>query len=199
MNGLRRPSTWHEFKNNVYIRLPEWYRTAGPLATCVLFPTATMGQSSSHLPPNSSASTSACPIKHDTPSASPSGKCPVSHDAPAKPAQCPVDHGVINPQNQMPSLSQSPAPHQNTVLPMQREESSIPRNADSKWEYPSPQQFYNALVRKGWETPEEHIETMVQVHNFLNEEAWLEVLKWEKRQYKYGTTQTLQFLGLRFS
>ncbi|EPQ31787.1 uncharacterized protein PFL1_01119 [Pseudozyma flocculosa PF-1] len=50
----------------------------------------------------------------------------------------------------------------------------------SKWEYPSPQQFYNALVRKGWETPEEHVETMVLIHNFLNEQAWLEVLEWEK-------------------
>jgi hypothetical protein len=53
-----------------------------------------------------------------------------------------------------------------------------------KWEYPSPQQFYNALVRKGWETPEEHVETMVDIHNFLNERAWMEVLKWEKRQYE---------------
>ncbi|PWN49542.1 hypothetical protein IE53DRAFT_388230 [Violaceomyces palustris] len=50
-----------------------------------------------------------------------------------------------------------------------------------RWEYPSPQQFYNALVRKGWETPEEHVETMVLIHNFLNERAWLEVLEWEKR------------------
>lgn len=48
------------------------------------------------------------------------------------------------------------------------------------WEYPSPQQFYNALVRKGWETPEEHVEMMVMVHNFLNERAWQEVLDWER-------------------
>ena len=58
--------------------------------------------------------------------------------------------------------------------------SSIPRAKDSsKWEYPSAQQFYNALVRKGWETPEEHVQTMVDIHNFLNEEAWQEILKWE--------------------
>ena len=65
-------------------------------------------------------------------------------------------------------------------LPLQREVSSIPRATDSsKWEYPSAQQFYNALVRKGWETPEEHVQTMVDIHNFLNEEAWQEILKWE--------------------
>lgn len=65
-------------------------------------------------------------------------------------------------------------------LPLEREVSSIPRASDSsKWEYPSAQQFYNALVRKGWETPEEHVQTMVDIHNFLNEEAWQEIIKWE--------------------
>ncbi|OAX43610.1 hypothetical protein K503DRAFT_814445 [Rhizopogon vinicolor AM-OR11-026] len=30
-------------------------------------------------------------------------------------------------------------------------------------------------------TPAEHVETVVKIHNFLNERAWGEVLKWEKR------------------
>lgn len=81
----------------------------------------------------------------------------------------------------MPELAQTPAVNQTIELPTSRVESSIPRDTSAKWEYPSPQQFYNALVRKGWETPEEHIETMVDIHNFLNEQAWQEVLKWEKR------------------
>ena len=85
----------------------------------------------------------------------------------------------------MPTLSQAPAPNQSIDLPTARTESSIPRDDEGKWEYPSPQQFYNALVRKGWETPEEHVETMVQIHNFLNEQAWLEILKWEKKQNPY--------------
>jgi len=57
----------------------------------------------------------------------------------------------------------------------------VSESSSNNWEYPSPQQFHNALVRKGWETPEEHVETMVEIHNFLNEEAWKEVLKWEKK------------------
>jgi hypothetical protein len=120
---------------------------------------------------------------HQKPPASSSG-CPIQHDPPAKsaPAQCPIDHGQnLNPLNQMPTLAQAPSPNQSTTLPLTRTESSIPRDPSAKWEYPSPQQFYNALVRKGWETPEEHVETMVEIHNFLNEEAWQEVLKWEKR------------------
>lgn len=82
----------------------------------------------------------------------------------------------------MPSLSQAPAPSQTIALPTERTESSIPRDHEGRWEYPSPQQFYNALVRKGWETPEEHVETMVHIHNFLNEEAWEEVKKWERKR-----------------
>ena len=82
----------------------------------------------------------------------------------------------------MPTLSQAPAAHQQIALPTEREQSSIPRDTSVKCDYPSPQQFYNALVRKGWETPEEHVETMVQIHNFLNEQAWQEIVKWEKKE-----------------
>jgi len=56
-----------------------------------------------------------------------------------------------------------------------------PENLPPKWEYPSPQQFYNALMRKGWNTPEEHAEAMVLLHNRLNEDAWAEILRWETR------------------
>jgi cytochrome c heme-lyase len=123
---------------------------------------------------------SSCPMHREPPvSAS------ILHNPPT-PAQCPINHGQnLNPLNQMPNLAQAHSPNQSTILPLSRTESSIPRDPSAKWEYPSPQQFYNALVRKGWETPEEHIETMVEIHNFLNEEAWQEVLKWEKRNNRH--------------
>ncbi|KAI8980472.1 cytochrome c/c1 heme lyase-domain-containing protein [Pilobolus umbonatus] len=102
------------------------------------------------------------------------------------PPSCPMhnaDKGELNKLNMIPNLAQTKQPDQKIDLPTERVISSIPKasTADSKWEYPSPQQFYNALRRKGWETPEEEIETMVNIHNFLNEEAWNEVLKWENK------------------
>lgn len=128
-----------------------------------------------------------CPMHEKAaapPPAAAAAKCPVQHDSPS------TSSGV-NPQNNMPNdLTHMQAPGQSMELPIERVISSIPRPStpdeeqaagSGKWEYPSPQQFYNALVRKGWETPEEHVETMVEIHNFLNEEAWNEVLKWEKR------------------
>ena len=162
--------------------------------------TFTMGQSASAPSTVAPSAPAKCPIDHSKSSASPSSassqapaKCPIDHNnlpssasssSSSRPAQCPIQHDTqsqINPLNQMPSLSQQPAPNQESLLPVDRETSSIPRDDESRWEYPSPQQFYNALVRKGWETPEEHVETMVQIHNFLNEQAWNEIVKWEKK------------------
>lgn len=144
-----------------------------------------MGQSASTAAPEKPCSSGQCPVPHHTP-AQAAAKCPIEHtpSSAPPPAQCPIGHEgtEINPLNQMPTLSQAPAASQSAQLPTARTESSIPRDGSSRWEYPSPQQFHNALVRKGWETPEEHVETMVQIHNFLNEQAWQEILKWEKKE-----------------
>jgi len=35
---------------------------------------------------------------------------------------------------------------------------------------------------------------MVDIHNFLNEEAWREVQKWEKRQYEYVAGPCMLFV-----
>ncbi|KAL9615325.1 MAG: hypothetical protein Q9167_000296 [Letrouitia subvulpina] len=135
-----------------------------------------------------------CPL-HAGPSANPASlpskrpstrsqrSCPVGlRDAPPSSADTPRSR--LNPLNYIPSnLSQSRAKHQTVNLPTEREMSSIPRgDADSNWEYPSPQQMYNAMLRKGYDdTPEDAVETMVAVHNFLNEGAWAEIVDWERR------------------
>lgn len=135
-----------------------------------------------------------CPMhdpeaKQAPPPIKPSG-CPVDHQQPkTPPPACPMHNentpvtDKLNELNMMPTLTQQRQDDQQVELPTERVVSSIPKAKDtsSKWEYPSPQQFYNALRRKGWETPEEEIETMVDIHNFLNEEAWNEVLKWESK------------------
>ncbi|KAJ7812756.1 cytochrome c heme lyase [Mycena olivaceomarginata] len=92
-----------------------------------------MGQTSSAMGPTNSAPPRA------------SGSCPVDHKAAAAPlppklAECPVDHQALSARNQMPHLSQEAAPEQAQALPTSRTVSSIPRDPESKWEYPSPQQ-----------------------------------------------------------
>lgn len=78
--------------------------------------------------------------------------------------------------------NEKPADSTQTInLPLEREISTIPRgDSENNWEYPSPQQMYNAMLRKGHtDTPAEDVEAMVAVHNFLNEGAWEEIVTWE--------------------
>lgn len=90
---------------------------------------------------------------------------------------------LYNPLNYMFSdLSQSPSKNQKISLPTEREHSTIPKGVGrGNWEYPSPQQMYNALLRKGYaDTDVTAVESMVSVHNSLNEGAWAEIVKWER-------------------
>ncbi|KAI8591211.1 cytochrome c/c1 heme-lyase [Geranomyces variabilis] len=143
-----------------------------------------MTDSNTTAPPAGAAAASKCPVDHKALAALKAQKAAATSSASSG---CPVDHSSstsspLNPLNQMPHLSQDPTPQQPALLPTDRTRSSIPR-ADEKatWEYPSPQQFYNALVRKGYETPVHEVTGMVDIHNFLNEACWEEVKKWEKR------------------
>ncbi|KAI0394209.1 cytochrome c heme lyase [Xylariaceae sp. FL0594] len=134
----------------------------------------------------------ACPIKHDASTTTPLTGCPVPHaqrtaTTPAASEAAPETKSTLsklNPLNYMfRDLSQAPAPHQTVALPTEREPSTIPKgDGEGNWEYPSPQQMYNALLRKGYtDTDATAVESMVSIHNFLNEGAWGEILEWEKR------------------
>ena len=99
-------------------------------------------------------------------------------------SKAPSKFAKYNPLNYMFSdLSQDKAENQKVTLPTSREPSTIPKGTgDGNWEYPSPQQMYNALLRKGFtDTDATAVESMVSVHNFLNEGAWAEIVEWERR------------------
>ena len=111
----------------------------------------------------------------------------VSTSSDGLPAVCPVkgDNSTLNPLNNMPHfIDTKKLPGQKLDLPTERVISSIPRGVDENegnWEYPSPQQMFNAMIRKGkGEVPEDAVESMVDVHNFLNEGAWQQILEWEQ-------------------
>lgn len=65
-----------------------------------------------------------------------------------------------------------------------RVQSNIPKGGtDSTWLYPSPQMFLNALARKhkADDVTEHDAESMVAIHNNMNERTWNALLKWEER------------------
>ena len=136
---------------------------------------------------HTASSPSSTPFPPQNTSSPPSdGSCPLAgSDGPVASSPPPRSTlSKLNPLNYMPAnISQSRAENQTVDLPLERTTSSIPRgDADSNWEYPSPQQMYNAMLRKGYtETPQDAVESMVAVHNFLNEGAWAEIVEWERR------------------
>lgn len=146
----------------------------------------TVDASTPPAPPKSAPSS--CPVPHGNPAANAAlSSCPVQHGGSAaltEQRQEPSVLSKLNPLNYMfESLSQDRAANQTIALPTSRDESSIPRGTgDGNWEYPSPQQMYNALLRKGYtDTDITAVESMVAVHNFLNEGAWSEIVEWERR------------------
>ena len=102
----------------------------------------------------------------------------------------------LNPLNYMPSnISNKRATSQSVHLPLERETSSIPKGdgTGANWEYPSPQQMYNAMLRKGYtDTDETAVEAMVSVHNFLNEGAWAEIMEWESEAEEEEESESVE-------
>jgi cytochrome c heme-lyase len=102
---------------------------------------------------------------------------------------------------------QAPHPDQTIPLPTHRVVSSIPRGArplegdteekavQPHWVYPSEQQFYNALRRKGYTADAESMSTVVQIHNAVNERTWKHICQWETELHAVEKPRLVRFMG----
>jgi cytochrome c heme-lyase len=61
----------------------------------------------------------------------------------------------------------------------------------STWAFPSPQRFYNAMTRKGWQADERTIPAVVSIHNTVNEETWRRVQRYEALHRAHCTDSRL--------
>ncbi len=89
---------------------------------------------------------------------------------------------VIDPTNMMPPPNQSMAPGQEEPLPVARVSSTIPKGGtEGTWLYPSPQMFYNSLVRKNKAdgVQVQDVNMVVAIHNEMNERTWGLLTEWE--------------------
>ena len=132
----------------------------------------------------------------------------------------------LDPLNQMPVVpNQLPWPGQSAPLSTERAVSTIPKGGTAgTWVFPSPQMFYNALMRKGKgdDVTEADMEHIISVHNGapagsapglcgvcaapltrtharragMNEMTWQQVLRWEQLHRGGGAPPALlRFLG----
>jgi len=132
-------------------------------------------------------------------------------------SSCPVVHsGSCNPASieETANHAQTPHPDQRVPLSTYRSVSSIPKPSpkhedgddpspahqpkdSSRWVYPSEQQFFNAMKRKGWKLPpdtELTIPHVVQIHNAVNERGWREILQWENLRHN-PNPRLVRFIG----
>lgn len=163
-----------------------------------------------------SRSASAPPASQQPTAASPSegGGCPVKHDSQTD--GCPVKHNGSTPFQLPASIeeaakhAQTPLADQRIPLSTQRVVSTIPRADElrqeqsaphqpqegERWVYPSEQQFYNAMRRKGWAGVDEAtVPFVVRIHNAVNERGWGEVRKWEQEIHGNDNPRLVRFLG----
>jgi cytochrome c heme-lyase len=117
-------------------------------------------------------------------------KCPVDKNSLGG-GSCPVDHNTrstwakILPHTSD-TLSSSESASQPTStndvpgsLSTSREVSSIPRNGNENWVYPSEAQFFAAMARKNHDPQAPDMKVIVPIHNAVNERAWSHIREWE--------------------
>lgn len=136
---------------------------------------------------NGSSAHAASPHPTDLSGKQPPPECPMHQKQPPTPpptsqSECPINHGDFNMANMMPAPNQKPAPDQPFPLSTERQVSSIPKATEEGgfWVYPSPQMFWNAMLRKGWQWKNDNMEPkdmdyIIKIHNANNEQAWKEV------------------------
>jgi len=128
-------------------------------------------------------------------------KCPVQHTKPSNRTEEPSLWNTVSawwtsqPQKAPASVeeaakhAQTPLPDQTMPLDRARVVSGIPRGSFNphhqssenakNWIYPSEQQLFNAMRRKGYQVTEDSIPTVLQIHNGINERTWRQIQEWE--------------------
>ncbi len=110
---------------------------------------------------------------------------------------CPLGYG--SPENSKELLEKAAKVDipDNTCMSSDREVSSIP-SRDGKWSYPSPVQFYRNATAKGHQLDPDDMNTVVSIHNAVNEETWrrIEIIenRYHARECPEGPT-LVRFVG----
>eukprot|EP01038_Epipyxis_sp_PR26KG_P004326 gene4326-6127_t len=136
-----------------------------------------------------------CPIHKNSSSVAPSEKlansCPIQNTPDYNP--------LINDLN----YGQGRLPGQQMHLSTNRSISTIPKGEYSpshqpigakQWVYPSEQQYFNAMKRKGYNPHEADVPIILTIHNLVNEQGWSRVKEWETLSGN-DNPKLIKFLG----
>jgi cytochrome c heme-lyase len=134
---------------------------------------------------------SECPIKNEN-----SSGCPVDHNKKKSSNSCAAypNSGDISNKLEYNSTTndykfdQTIQDSQTKLLSTSRAVSSIPKSdytpnhqpkGIERWVYPSEQQYFNAMKRKGFNPSENDVPVILAIHNVVNEQGWSKIKEWE--------------------
>lgn len=63
--------------------------------------------------------------------------------------------------------------------PANQEQETGADAVSGNWVYPSEKMFFEAMKRKGHDPRSTDMQTVVPIHNAVNERAWAEIKEWE--------------------
>jgi len=66
-----------------------------------------------------------------------------------------------------------------THAPANYEQDTGADGKSGNWIYPSEQMFFEAMKRKNFDPNTDDMKSIVPIHNAVNEQAWVEIKKWE--------------------
>ena len=122
--------------------------------------------------------------------------CPIPHFGGSKPIDHPVSGSAAPskpPSEEYNELTNdfkfSNTKQADSPLSVSRQVSNIPNtvayrpehqpNNQDKWVYPSEQQYYNAMKKKGYNPDMKDVPSILFIHNMVNEQGWRKVKEWE--------------------
>jgi cytochrome c heme-lyase len=76
--------------------------------------------------------------------------------------------------------------HASPLPPANKEQETGADAASGNWIYPSERMFFDAMKRKGHDPRSSDMQTIVPIHNAVNERAWADIKRWEE-PYTRGT------------
>lgn len=132
--------------------------------------------------------------------------CPVQHGSKDLTGGCPVDHlkgDTYNAKANDMEFNHVPQPGQTVHLKVDRVISTIPKGEftpdhqpklNDKWVYPSEQQYYNAMKRKGHNPDAADVPYILSIHNSVNEQGWMKIREWEALRGNSNPT-LVRFMG----
>ena len=107
-----------------------------------------------------------------------------------------VEFSITRTLSGIPKSDYTPShqPHTQTQ-PAVSASASASASLHDKWVYPSEQQYYNAMKKKGYNPPEKDIGAILAIHNHVNESSWEKILEWEAFRGENGTSKLKRFEG----